>query len=497
MKDQYRIAHDALNSEASHKEFFSESLGQGVGVVYVDEVRPEMVEELRKAMRQDAVKTNVNIVVMGEPTLSVVINRLKLEHLKLLADYAALQGAEWSSDYGLTLANREQRLYTTLTVLRGMKSKLDRQRLDDFSAQRAEGCALAVAKKVQQPGYEEVVEAIRERDKLPKPDMWRDAAGFRGYTADPGAGPWYSAETVQRLIAAPAAVAVPELHREWRSAFREAIDTMEAEIDSRGDAENVRRMKRATSVLRSMLDATPAADAPRENAGAVIAAPAELLERVIDSLSSFAGNKPHTKADMATWEQLNDLLSAAPPAGWKLVPVDPTDQMEQAAADYLGECVKAWGLWKAMIACAPEYAELAATPAAAPDTLRAIAIEELAQLGYTFDCDKMMPPDFVGELMHVAQSAPCGCREGTCESKSDRACRMTAEIAANSIQAASAPVVLPEPDVQLCAVEDRLEPVVRKTVGAAQGRPLDLFTADTVRALLARAACVVTKEAKP
>lgn len=52
---------------------------------------------------------------------------------------------------------------------------------------------------------------------------------------------------------------------------------------------------------------------------------------------------------------------------------------------------------------------------------------------------------------------------------------------------AAAPVVLPEPDVQLCAVEGRLEPVVRKTVGASPGRPLDLFTADTVCAMLATA----------
>ncbi|MGB6096405.1 MAG: hypothetical protein WBF95_08920 [Comamonas thiooxydans] len=66
---------------------------------------------------------------------------------------------------------------------------------------------------------------------------------------------------------------------------------------------------------------------------------------------------------------MQEILSAAPaavavPDGWRLVPVDPTEQMEQAAADYLGECVKAWGLWKAMIASAPEYAALAATPAA-------------------------------------------------------------------------------------------------------------------------------------
>lgn len=41
--------------------------------------------------------------------------------------------------------------------------------------------------------------------ELPKPDMWRDEKGLRGYTADPGHGPWYTAETVRALLAeAPA-----------------------------------------------------------------------------------------------------------------------------------------------------------------------------------------------------------------------------------------------------------------------------------------------------
>jgi hypothetical protein len=42
------------------------------------------------------------------------------------------------------------------------------------------------------------------------------------------------------------------------------------------------------------------------------------------------------------------------PPGWRLVPIEPTDAMEQAAADYLGECVKAHGLWVAMLAAAPQ-----------------------------------------------------------------------------------------------------------------------------------------------
>ena len=36
---------------------------------------------------------------------------------------------------------------------------------------------------------------------LPPPDLWRDAEGLRGYAADPGNGPWYTAETVRALLA--------------------------------------------------------------------------------------------------------------------------------------------------------------------------------------------------------------------------------------------------------------------------------------------------------
>lgn len=92
----------------------------------------------------------------------------------------------------------------------------------------------------------------------PIPD---ERAAFEAWTLESAIrsdlGAWEAWQARAALSATPAA---PELHREWRSAFQEAIDTMEAEIDSRSDAENVRRMKRATSVLRSMLAATPAAD---------------------------------------------------------------------------------------------------------------------------------------------------------------------------------------------------------------------------------------------
>ena len=36
--------------------------------------------------------------------------------------------------------------------------------------------------------------------KLPYPDLWRDESGLRGYNKDPGQGPWYTADTVRKLV---------------------------------------------------------------------------------------------------------------------------------------------------------------------------------------------------------------------------------------------------------------------------------------------------------
>lgn len=71
-------------------------------------------------------------------------------------------------------------------------------------------------------------------------------------------------------------------------------------------------------------------------------------------------------------------LASAPTAdGWRLVPIEPTEAMEQAAADYLDACVKAWGLWRAMLDAAPS-APMASAPVAGearpkPDTSEADA----------------------------------------------------------------------------------------------------------------------------
>jgi hypothetical protein len=70
--------------------------------------------------------------------------------------------------------------------------------------------------------------------------------------------PRNSAAPAQEHATQLAGQAVSMSHREWRFALQEAIETMDAEIDSRGDESNVRRMKRAKAVLSTMLAAAPA-----------------------------------------------------------------------------------------------------------------------------------------------------------------------------------------------------------------------------------------------
>lgn len=66
--------------------------------------------------------------------------------------------------------------------------------------------------------------------------------------------------------------------------------------------------------------------------------------------------------------------------------------------------------------------------------------------------------------------------------------RIDDALAAAPKSAEPAPGGLPKPDVQLCVVEGQLQPVVWRTLGAAIGKPLDLYTADTVLSLLMKQA---------
>lgn len=99
---------------------------------------------------------------------------------------------------------------------------------------------------------------------------------------------------------AASAQAVQPLHREWKSALQEAIDTMEAEIDCRGDAENVRRMKRAKAILSQMLAAQPAAQG-------MDAATLDALQEAESVLNSINMGKQHkvvqADGDVTYWQR--------------------------------------------------------------------------------------------------------------------------------------------------------------------------------------------------
>jgi hypothetical protein len=87
--------------------------------VYVDSVLPAQIEELRIAMQQSACRQGL-FVVCDAPTLPVVIKRLSAECAALAAELNTMEPDALLSVRGRALANREQELVTTLTVLRGL-----------------------------------------------------------------------------------------------------------------------------------------------------------------------------------------------------------------------------------------------------------------------------------------------------------------------------------------------------------------------------------------
>lgn len=104
---------------------------------------------------------------------------------------------------------------------------------------------------------------------------------------------------------------------------------------------------------------------------------AEALERERDFFRRLAQSKSkHERGDVWYWQgdgddhpesmgndmvvviradQLRALTTPpAPPKGWRMVPVEPTEAMEQAMADSLGACVKAYAVWADVLAAAPQ-----------------------------------------------------------------------------------------------------------------------------------------------
>lgn len=66
----------------------------------------------------------------------------------------------------------------------------------------------------------------------------------------------------------------------------------------------------------------------------------------------IAGKRGYTFTGFV--DELRSAATPAIPTGQRVVPAEPTEAMEQAAADYLDFPVKAHGLWEAMLAAAPD-----------------------------------------------------------------------------------------------------------------------------------------------
>lgn len=60
---------------------------------------------------------------VGNPTLLVLIERLKQEQIQIASELEAMAPDAWLNVRGRALANREQDLHTTLAVLRGLAQK--------------------------------------------------------------------------------------------------------------------------------------------------------------------------------------------------------------------------------------------------------------------------------------------------------------------------------------------------------------------------------------
>ena len=177
---------------------------------------------------------------------------------------------------------------------------------------------------------------------------------------------------LKRFLRAANDAGITHLPKSFGKELREHLETAAAQVPQGSYVSTSGELKPDVSVY-----STPAA-APQANAYAVIAAPVELLERVIDSLSSFAGNKPHTEVDMTVWEQLNDLLSAAPPAGWKLVPMEPTAEMLESAGatDRDGIPATYKTLYMAMVGAALNPPHACDTPRYCNSVQRCTAMDE-------------------------------------------------------------------------------------------------------------------------
>lgn len=123
MQTQSTSAPAAINSE-SKIPFYADPIGEGDVAIYVDvdTVGMDEIDQLHAAMARWTGAPR-QVVVCGAITLPVVIKRLVQEQIQIASELNAMEPDAWLNARGRALANREQELQTTLTVLRGLSQQ--------------------------------------------------------------------------------------------------------------------------------------------------------------------------------------------------------------------------------------------------------------------------------------------------------------------------------------------------------------------------------------
>lgn len=115
--------HQQKDADAIKKElipFHAVALPDGPALVYVGrELAGDEVEALRSWVKSTN-RASELVLVGGEPTLSVVLERLEVEKAVITKKLGKLPMSEWNSPYCKRLCNREQELFTTTAVLKEM-----------------------------------------------------------------------------------------------------------------------------------------------------------------------------------------------------------------------------------------------------------------------------------------------------------------------------------------------------------------------------------------
>ena len=172
-------------------------------IVYIQE--SEVAPELIRALREKHGQGFGVIITCMAPPLPVLIEQHHEELVQVLAHLERQPGDE-------ALLEKQRELSSTIDALQRAADRVSGVALD----QPADGRTIAMRRafdirfgresrdtKAAPMEYLALWAAAWRAAELetPNPDLWRDAEGLRGYTIDPGAGPWYTADTVRALLA--------------------------------------------------------------------------------------------------------------------------------------------------------------------------------------------------------------------------------------------------------------------------------------------------------